>query len=294
MGGSATSCDILATLMQTKGSIPSAVIRGTTFPSYIGKKSLVVINSASGNTIETLKNMHEAIARGSEVICISSGGKLKELADQAGQRHIAIPNFSLPRASLPYLLMPGLAIIDQFLHQSIVEETDDLYQHLTKIKKRISLKAPETENEAKNIASFFKDGFAFCFSSPQLLPASTRFKNSLNENSKVPCLKESVLEASHNEVVPFTYEQVGFLPKVMLFSWSEDEQVVKNRFKRIESFFLKINQPLIRFSANEKSLVKALISSIYILDYSTIYIAIARKIDPSPTPAIDVLKSIDF
>jgi hypothetical protein len=80
----------------------------------------------------------------------------------------------------------------------------------------------------------------------------------------------------------------------MLFSWSEDEQVVKNRFKRIESFFLKINQPLIRFSANEKSLVKALISSIYILDYSTIYIAIARKIDPSPTPAIDVLKSIDF
>ena len=42
----------------------------------------------------------------------------------------------------------------------------------------------------------------------------------------------------------------------------------------------------------EKSMINAIISSIYILDYATIYMAVARNVDPSPTPAIDILKRI--
>jgi hypothetical protein len=40
--------------------------------------------------------------------------------------------------------------------------------------------------------------------------------------------------------------------------------------------------------------LEAIISLIYILDYSSIYLALSRRIDPSPTPAIDILKKIQL
>lgn len=292
MGGSATSSDILHDLMNSYSDTISKVVRGSTLPESTGKRSLVVVNSVSGNTIETVSAMQEAVKRGSEVICISSGGKLKELAEANGQKHVMIPNLSLPRASLPYMVMPGLRIIDPFLENSMNRSLKDLYSHLLKIKRNISTRTSERTNISKQVASFIRNGFAFCFTSPYLLSAATRFKNSLNENAKVHCLRESVLEASHNEIVPFTYPYEGLAPKVVLLEWANDNVLTKERFSKVKSFFAKIDQPLIEVNATEKDLITALISSIYILDYATIYMAISRKIDPSPTPAIDILKGL--
>lgn len=290
MGGSATSCDILHDLMNAHSRTVSAVIRGSGLPESIGKKSLVVINSVSGNTAETVLAMQEAMKKRSEVICISSGGKLKELAEANGQKHVMIPNFSLPRASLPYMVMPGLRVIDPFLENSMDHSIKNLYSHLLEIKKNISSRTSEKTNISKQVASFIRNGFAFCFTSPYLLSVATRFKNSLNENAKVHCLRESVLEASHNEIVPFTYPYEGLTPKVVLLEWVNDNPITKERFRKVKSFFSKINQPLIEVYSTEDNLIAALLSSIYILDYATIYMAISRKIDPSPTPAIDILK----
>jgi hypothetical protein len=44
---------------------------------------------------------------------------------------------------------------------------------------------------------------------------------------------------------------------------------------------------------DENNLIDAIVSSIYILDYSSIYLAIARNVDPAPTPAIDILKNFN-
>src|SRR5919197_2937342 len=118
MGGSATSCDILRDIIHTFSTIPSSVVRGQNMPYAVNKHSLVIINSVSGNTKEAISNMEEATAKKAEVICISSGGKLKDEASCRGQKCIAIPNLALPRASLPYLLIPGLRLIDPLLKES--------------------------------------------------------------------------------------------------------------------------------------------------------------------------------
>jgi len=292
MGGSATSSDILQDLMNSYSNTISKVVRGSSLPESTGKRSLVVVNSVSGNTIETVSAMQEATKRGAEVISISAGGKLKALAEAAGQKHVMIPNLSLPRASLPYMVMPGLKIIDPFLEKSMDRDMKNLYSHLLEIKKNISSRTSEKSNISKQVASFIRNGFAFCFTSPYLLSVATRFKNSLNENAKVHCLRESILEASHNEIVPFTYPYEGLAPRVVLLEWARDNAITKERFRKVKSFFSKINQPLIEVYSTEDDLVAALLSSIYILDYATIYMAISRKIDPSPTPAIDILKGL--
>jgi glucose/mannose-6-phosphate isomerase len=290
MGGSATSCDVLSDLLQSYGSTPSVVLRGNTMPPYVGRRSLVIINSVSGNTEETVSMMEQAAARNAEIVCISAGGRLRELAKAGGHKHLMIPDFSLPRASLPYLLMPGLKLIDPFLKQSVRSEMSNIHKPLSKLRNNISVRVDHEVNVAKKLAAFLEKGFAFCFTSPSLTSVGTRFKNALNENAKVHCLNDSVLEASHNEIVPFTFNDPSIY-KVLLLRWTGDSVITSKRFEKISSFFAGIEQPLMELTAPEKTLLSAIISSIYVLDYTTIYMAVARGIDPAPTPAIDILKN---
>jgi glucose/mannose-6-phosphate isomerase len=151
---------------------------------------------------------------------------------------------------------------------------------------------PYDHNVAKKIAGFLDNSIAFCFTSPFLVSVGTRFKNSLNENAKLHCLRDSILEASHNEIVPFTFNDNNSPNKVLLVRWINDSPIVNDRFSKVKSFFNEIGQPQMEIIAAENNIVNAIISSIYILDYATIYMAVARNLDPSPTPAIDILKRI--
>ena len=200
MGGSATSSDILKDIMHSIANIPVIVKRGGDFPAYVDKHSLVIVNSVSGNTKETITMAEEAISKNAEVICISSGGNLKDISTANGLKHITIPCSSFPRASLPYLIMPALKLLSPFMKTSIQEHIQSIPQTLANTAKTIVDSVPYESNIAKQIASFICQGFAFCFSSPSLSSVSIRFKNSLNENAKVHCIYESMLEASHNEI----------------------------------------------------------------------------------------------
>jgi glucose/mannose-6-phosphate isomerase len=294
MGGSATSCDILNELMQNFSIVPCTVIRGQKMPSAVGKHSLVIVTSVSGNTEESILMMKEASDRNAEVVSISSGGKLQDISANRGHKHILIPNIGLPRASLPYLIMPALRLINPFLENSL--DFSSIPRDLLDIAKSISIAVPEESNISKKIASFIDEGFVFCFLSPSLVSVGTRLKNSLNENAKVHCISESILEASHNEIVPFTFNNNNnnsFSPKVLLIKWEHDAPVVCRRFEKIQNFFTQLGQPLMEINTHSKaSLINTILCSIYICDYSTIYLAILKNIDPSPTPAIDILKRI--
>ena len=294
MGGSATSCDILHDLFCYSSTIPVTVIRGHKMPYNVNERSLVIVNSVSGNTRETILNMQEATARKAEVICISSGGKLQEEANRMGHKHITVPNLSLPRVSLPFLLMPCLRLVRPLLRQSIEEEILLIHNNLSKILNDISVTVAYESNVAKRIASFLHNSTVFCFTSPYLLSSGTRFKNSLNENAKVHCVRESILEASHNEIVPFTFNDGNSPNKVLLLRWEKDSSLVNERFDQVKGFFNEIGQPVMELISTEESLINAILSSIYILDYATIYMAISRNVDPSPTPAIDILKKMQL
>lgn len=289
MGGSATAGDIICDFLRNFSSIPSIVIKGDTLPKFVGKNSLVIACSISGNTKETLLMAEEALRRKSEVICISSGGRLKEFADQNGISHLKVPNIGLPRASLPYLIMPCLDFISDF--SDVKVRPTSIFRDLESMRSRLIFSVPDRDNPAKAIASFFSDGFAVCFSSPYLVSVGTRFKDSLNENAKVHCLRESILEASHNEIVPFTYPSQTS-PKVLLLTWANDSVLVRERVNKLRLLFQRISQHYYEVIAREDNIIAAAISSIYMLDFSTIYMAVSRKVDPSPTPAIDILKNL--
>ncbi len=173
---------------------------------------------------------------------------------------------------------------------SLSEEISDLSDNLKNTFNKVSSDIQYESNTAKQLASFMDNSLVFCLASPSLISAGTRFKNSLNENSKVHCISDSILEASHNEIVPFTYENKTMQRKVSLLSWKYDTEMIKKRFSKVKTLLQGLGHPVFEIKSPYKSLINSLICSIYLLDISTIYLSALRNIDPSPTPAIDILK----
>jgi len=120
-----------------------------------------------------------------------------------------------------------------------------------------------------------------------LQAAAVRFKNSLQENAKMHAMVEDVIESCHNGMVAWEKKS----DSIPIFIRGTDDYIkTKERWDTIKEYF---DQKQIEykeiFSLNGSILTK-LISLIYLLDYSTIYLAVKSGIDPTPVNAINFIK----
>ncbi len=108
MGGSSITGDIVQTLFRDKIDIPIFVTRQYDLPKWVNKETLVISQSYSGNTEETLSTFKHAYQKRSKIIGISSGGKLQEYCEKREAPHIKIPTGFPPRAATGYILFSAL------------------------------------------------------------------------------------------------------------------------------------------------------------------------------------------
>ena len=118
--------------------------------------------------------------------------------------------------------------------------------------------------------------------------SAIRFKNSLQENSKMHAIMEDVIEASHNGIVSWE-KKSDVMP--ILIRGSEDHIKTKERYEILKEFFIKKKIKYEEVISGEGNILSKLITLIYLLDYATIYKAVIDNIDPSPVNAIDFIKN---
>jgi glucose/mannose-6-phosphate isomerase len=80
LGGSAIGGDLLRSYLTEELKIPFFVNRYYALPEFVGKNTLVIVSSYSGNTEETISSHKDAIKRKARVLCISTGGALAKAA----------------------------------------------------------------------------------------------------------------------------------------------------------------------------------------------------------------------
>src|SRR5436190_12192201 len=80
LGGSGIGGSIVQNYVFDKLKIPFIVNKDYTLPSFVNRKSLVIVCSYSGNTEETLMAMRQAISKRATIVCITSGGEVAEIA----------------------------------------------------------------------------------------------------------------------------------------------------------------------------------------------------------------------
>jgi len=124
MGASAISGDILASLFRDKLDVPLIVNREYDLPKWINKDTLIICTSYSGNTIETLSSFKIASQKKCKIICISTGGKLQDLAEKRGVPFVKVPAGIQPRAATAYLLFPSMIFLKKIVLLKTDIETD--------------------------------------------------------------------------------------------------------------------------------------------------------------------------
>ena len=284
MGGSGAIGDIFASIL-SKTNIHVNIVKGYLLPPTVDSNTLVITVSVSGNTTETLAILEAAHKKKSKIIAFSSGGKMLDYCTKNNIDHRLVPQYHSPRGSFTSYLYTILKVLHSFLdikYQDIVESITELEKTCEKVNS-----SNLTENNSSlNLAKWIKD-IPMIYYPFGLQPVAIRFKNSLQENTKIHACAEDVIEACHNGIVSWEIESNV---KPILIQGVNDYTKTKERWSVLKEYFKENKINFYEVTSIEGSILTKMINLIYFLDYATIYFAILSKRDPTPVKSIEKIK----
>ena len=284
MGGSGSICDVFASIL-SKSKIHVSVTKGYHLPKTVDENTVVVVVSVSGNTSEVLSILQSAKKIDCKIIAFSSGGKVKEFCEKNQVDYRNIEMIHSARASFVSFLYSMIKILQPIIPIS-KNEIDESLKLLKKTRDLINSEFLTNDNPSLKLAEWIK-GIPVIYYPFGLQASAIRFKNSLQENSKLHASAEDVIEACHNGVV--AWEQNSYVQPILLRG-QDDHHKTKERWDILEKFFDGKGIEFKKLISVKGSILSKLINLIYILDYSTIYKAVMSGINPSPVNSIDFIK----
>jgi glucose/mannose-6-phosphate isomerase len=292
MGGSAIGGELMKDWAWDRMTLPVDVCREYHLPAYANKKTLVFATSYSGETEETLSVFLEALKRRCMIICISSGGALTEFAEKLSIPHLLVPSGMAPRATLPYLFVPLLGILEKMgLAPGVGTEFSETVKVLKQVSFENSLERPLSGNLSKKLASNVYGAVPTVYGFGFYRAVAQRLKTQFNENSKNPAKWESFPELNHNEIVG--WEQAREFAKCFSVIFIRDAEEPKQIMERIEFTKEMISRVAVKLSevwSSGKSTLAKMSSVICVGDFTSVYLAVLRGIDPTPVRTIALLK----
>jgi len=292
MGGSAIGGELLKDWSRDRLDVPVEVCREYSLPAYADKNALVIIVSYSGETEESLSVFLDALKRKCMIVCISSGGKLHDFAEKLNVPHLCVPSGIAPRATLPYLFMPMPILLKKL---GLVSEVSSEVSETTRILKQMSdansPRKPLKDNFSKALASNICGTVPVVYGFGFYRAVAQRFKTQFNENSKVPAKWEYFPELNHNEVVG--WEAANELAKcfsVILIRDEDEPEPIKQRIEATKELMCKQSLHVFEVHASGKNSLAKMCSVVCLGDFTSVYLAVLRGIDPTPVKTISVLK----
>jgi glucose/mannose-6-phosphate isomerase len=292
MGGSAIGGELLKDWARDRITVPLDVCRDYHLPVYANRTTLVLATSYSGETEETLSTFLEALKKKCMIICISSGGALQEFAEKLSIPHLLVPSGMAPRATLPYLFMPLIAILEKLkLTSRLDPEFSETIRVLKEISAENSPEKPTNKNLSKTLASNINGTIPAVYGFGFYRAVAQRLKTQFNENSKNPAKWEFFPELNHNEIVG--WEAAQEFAKYFSIIFIRDAKEPREIRQRIEVTKEIISQQAIKLFevwSKGKSRLAKMSSVVCTGDFTSVYLAVLRGVDPTPVKTIDLLK----
>lgn len=291
MGGSGIGGDLLRAILFDEETAPVISVKEYRAPGFAGRGTLVFACSYSGNTEETLAAYDEARRRGATCVAVTSGGELLRLAKERGDAAVVVPSGLPPRAALPYLFIPMLAVLGRSgLLRSYTGELHESTDVLTQI---AASEHPNSEaGAAARIAQRLAGRIPVIYSAtPFLEPAAERWKDQFNENSKTFAVWNTFPELNHNETVGWGLDEAlaRSIHVIILRDATESPRLAQRVAITKELAFARAGG-LDEVRAQGQGKLARLLSAILMGDFVTWYLATLRGVDPTPVKVIDDLK----
>ena len=205
LGGSGIGGTIVSDIISSKVNIPIAATKDYSIPNFVNEHTLVIANSYSGNTEETLYALEKCQARGAEIAVITSGGKLKTIAEENKYNNIIIPGNQPPRAMFGYAFTELFFMLN---HYGIID--DSFKSDFDKAITLIDTEKADIQKQAMNLAKKMYKQTPVIYVAKGFEGVAVRFRQQLNENSKMLGWHNVVPEMNHNELLGWRTNVDGF------------------------------------------------------------------------------------
>ncbi len=284
LGGSGIGGSILSELVVANANVPINVTKGYFIPAYVNENTLVIISSYSGNTEETLNCFELALNRKAKIVSITSGGKVAELSKANGLDCIVVPGGMPPRACLGYSLTQLFFVLgfNNIISNNYINELEQSIKLLNSEESNIIAEATSIANKILNkipviYATTYNEGIAI------------RFRQQLNENSKVLCWHQIIPEMNHNELVGWTQKNDNL--SVLLFLDHDEYSRNMTRVEINKEVITKYTPHITEVFSKGNSAIEKAIYFIHLGDWVSIILGELRGADLMEINVINHLKS---
>lgn len=286
MGGSHLCAGVLKAI---NPSIPLTVHNDYEIPkmsAYLKTKTLLVFVSYSGNTEEVLDSLSTAHKENYKVAVITTGGKLKQIAEELSLARIIIPNTGIqPRNAIGFSTV-SLA--------TLLNDTKSL-QELNLLSEKLE---PEKERElGVSLAKEFLGFVPLIYSSLENFIIAYNWKIKFNETTKVPAFYNIFPELNHNEMEGFGVtektEELSSSFKVCFLKDSGDHSRVKKRMDITESIYKEKGIETLSLDLEGDSRSEKIFKGLLIADWLTLELALSHyKTDADKVPVVEKFKKL--
>lgn len=283
LGGSGIGGSLAQDILYNDLKIPITINKSYFLPAFANENTLVIISSYSGNTEETLSSMQQAIEKKCKIVAITSGGKVKELCEKNNYDFIIIPGGNPPRSSMGYSLTQLFFILNAFnlINSNYSSEINDSIKLLESEKENI-------KKEAKELAAKLMNKIPIIYSANNFEAVSIRFRQQINENSKMLCWHHIIPEMNHNELVGWRIKNEN---QAVIFLRNEtDYQKIQERIELNKEIIYKNTSNIFEIWSKGNSMLERAIYLIHFGDWVSLYLSHLRKVDTTEVNVIDFLK----
>ena len=283
LGGSGIGGKIVSDIVSDSATCPIILNNDYSIPAFVNENTLVIACSYSGNTEETLSAVELAIEKGAEIACLTSGGKLKEIAENNGYNLVLVTGGNPPRTTLGttspriFTILKHYGIIDDRYDDSLAKVGPYLKQHEFEIQTKAQLMAESIFTYTPVI-----------YSDAGYEGVAIRLRQQLNENSKILCWHHVLPEMNHNELVGWVSGN-GKIAVIMLRS--EDDPVrTQTRMDLSLKIFEKYTKNITEIYAKGDDKLIRTYYLIHFIDWLSLYLSEQNGVDSIDIDVIDYLK----
>ena len=284
MGGSGIGGAIASDMLSRESKIPIVANSDYLIPGWISKNSLVLACSYSGNTEETIEAVNSAHERGATIAVITSGGMLGELAEKHNWPLVSMPGGQPPRSQFGRSFI-GLAwTLKQFGCFS-----EKMYSELEATSESTAAAFQSVSEQAESIADLVQGKSILLYSDTGVGSIATRWRQQLNENSKLLVNTQMFPEMNHNELVGWDSGKESDV--AVIIRTPEDHTRTHFRMNVCSEIFREFGADVVVIDAEGEDQMQRLMYLIQLGDMLSLLLAERAGIDPVDITNIERLKA---
>jgi glucose/mannose-6-phosphate isomerase len=301
MGGSAIGGDLLKSYLYNVSrftDLSISVNRNYRITGKINENTNIIASSYSGNTEETIEALNQTMKITKNIVCISAGGELMQIAEKEGLPLIKIPEGYMPRAALAYSFFTMLyllirsGVFDKGTSNKIENEIGQCINHLEEKSKIYSLFSLKV-NPAYEIASKINGTIPVIYTSADVLDSvNFRWRAQIQENAKNLAFGHLLPECNHNEINSWDFpKNLSKQFSIICLADPSDHSRIIKRFDAMKELVGKDVKNFFILRSEAPDLLSRMFDLIYFGDWLSFHLALLNNVDPTPIPIISKLKN---